>query len=173
MHVDFKRSRKREEEALEMHEVLFSIIKLYLAAPKLAIWVSVVDRSGSRLIFVKSESGMPNLEDNREVLLGITSCLLTPQFELKELAAEALLALHQPSYIRLWGPINESIQSFWSIGSQVAAVIAKQLLELHSKDESAIRYHINLLHQVLVRRNRFLRIHLVCMTAPHPTNYYF
>ncbi|CAI2172941.1 5991_t:CDS:10 [Funneliformis geosporum] len=105
----------------------------------------------------------------RQVIYGITICVNDYNNTIRTTAAETLSELHNLEYIEKWGPEDMTMDSFWTISSQVMLAIARQILEFREREES-IRNLLELLLQLFARRNDFLRVHreesTVGMQAP-------
>jgi neurofibromin 1 len=128
-------------EASERHELVLNILRLYRTDPKLAIFSDSADRQR---------------EENRALMVGLTNWLRDPSPALRNNAAETLLSLHKPVYMEQWGAAGDAMRSFWIISSQVMLALARQLLEYKERDEG-LRLTLDLLMQLLVLRNDFLR----------------
>ncbi|ORY04201.1 hypothetical protein K493DRAFT_311429 [Basidiobolus meristosporus CBS 931.73] len=140
--LDRKSRRSQLEEANDRFEIVLNLLKLYRTDPMLAI---------------VNENTSTRCEENRLLLIGITNFLQETNVSIRTTAAEALLELHQCTYIEQWCP-SSMMKSFWIISSQVMLTIAKQMLDYKERDEG-IRFTLELIHQLLIRRNEFLRQH--------------
>jgi len=129
------------KEANEKKEIILNILKLYRTDPMLAIF--------------SGEAG-EQPEENRAIIYGISLCFNDTSLGIRMTAAETLLALHSPDYIEKWGPPENRMQNFWNISSQVMLGVARQLLE---PKEEGTKYMLELLLQLLTRRNEFLKMH--------------
>ncbi|CAG8830874.1 33457_t:CDS:2, partial [Racocetra persica] len=73
-------------------------------------------------------------------------------------AAETLLEFHNVELIELWGSPDNKMQQFWHISSQIILSIANLILDSKERDTVA-KDMLDLLSQLLVRRNEFLKAH--------------
>ncbi|KAI9597754.1 hypothetical protein BDF19DRAFT_434347 [Syncephalis fuscata] len=131
------------EEASERHEIVLNILKLYRTDPQLAVF---------------NQNPHTQYEENCNLITAITSWLHDPDPLIRTNAAEALLELHKPAFINQWGPPHLIMKSFWSISSQVMLAVARHILNFKEREDGT-RYALELLQQLLVRRNEFLREH--------------
>ncbi|KAG9291425.1 hypothetical protein G9A89_021843 [Geosiphon pyriformis] len=132
-------ARVRWEEANEKGEIILNILKLYKTDPMLAI--------------VSDSPDQP--DDNRAIIYGITLCLNDSNSNIRTNAAETLLELHDIEHIEKWGPVENKMYNFWCISSQVMLAVARQIVGSKEREEGA-RYMLELLLQLLIRRNEFL-----------------
>ncbi|KAF0455119.1 gtpase-activator protein for ras-like gtpase [Gigaspora margarita] len=122
-------------------EILLNLLRLYRTDPKLAI-VGKESRDQSK--------------DNQSIILAINNCLNEPNISIRTAAAETLLEFHNVELIDLWGSQDNKMQQFWHISSQITLSIAN--LILHSKERDTVaKDMLDLLSQLLVRRNEFLK----------------
>ncbi|CAG8450213.1 2329_t:CDS:10 [Ambispora leptoticha] len=135
-----KKAKKMVEEANEKTEIILNILKLYKTDPSLAL--------------VQSDSSEPS-DENRTIIC-ITHCLNNSNQAIRTIAAETLLELHDPDYIEKWGPSENKMFNFWCVSSQVMLAVARQIVELKEREEGA-KYMLELLHQLLIKRNEFLK----------------
>lgn len=75
-------------------------------------------------------------------------------------AGEVLLQLFDSRIIERWGSGANLMATFWNLSSDVIISVARQLMELKCTDEKA-RFLLELLQQLMSRRNIFLRDHQV------------
>lgn len=75
-------------------------------------------------------------------------------------AGEVLLQLFDSRVIERWGSGANLMVTFWNLSSDVIISIARQLMELKCTDEKA-RFLLELLQQLMSRRNIFLKDHQV------------
>ncbi|CAI2169037.1 10253_t:CDS:10, partial [Funneliformis geosporum] len=136
-----KRQKRGYEEYQERSDIILNILKLYRTEPYLAI---VQEKDGQAV-------------NNQSIILGIMKCLIDNNDKIKTTAAETLLELHTVDLINLWGPGENKMHNFWCISSQITCAIAKQIIGMKNND--AIKYMLEILLQLLVRRNEFLRAH--------------
>ncbi|RGB37714.1 hypothetical protein C1646_638789 [Rhizophagus diaphanus] len=136
---DMNRHNRRNHD--ERTEIILNILKLYRTEPYLAI----VERNTNEQIV-----------DNQSIILGIMKCLNDSSYIIRTTAGDTLLELHSPNLIESWGTGENKMQHFWYISSQITCTVAKQILEMKDKDE-LIKYMLDLLFQLLLRRNDFLR----------------
>ncbi|GBC02045.1 hypothetical protein RclHR1_04420015, partial [Rhizophagus clarus] len=137
--LDMGRQNRKSHD--ERTEIILNILKLYRTEPYLAI----VERNTNEQII-----------DNQSIILGIMKCLNDSSYTIRTTAGDTLLELHSPNLIESWGTGENKMQHFWYISSQITCTVAKQILEMKDKDE-LIKYMLDLLFQLLLRRNEFLR----------------
>ncbi|CAG8444039.1 5054_t:CDS:10 [Acaulospora morrowiae] len=128
---------KSKKATTENSEIILNLLKLYRSDPKLAIVGKDVKEQTS---------------ENQSIILGIAEYLNDSNSLIKISAAEALMELHKIDLIGLWGT---PLQNFWIISSQITLTVATQILE-KEKDEGP-KYMLDLLCNLLFRRNDFLR----------------
>ncbi len=75
-------------------------------------------------------------------------------------AGEVLLQLFDLRIIERWGSGANLMVTFWNLSSDVIISIARQLMELKCADEKT-RFLLELLQQLMSRRNIFLKDHQV------------
>ncbi|PKC12463.1 hypothetical protein RhiirA5_496913 [Rhizophagus irregularis] len=138
---DSRKRRYKPDELNEKTEIILNIIKLYKSDPMLAL--AYYD---------------PNQcpEEIRQVICGIALCV--NDNAIRSIAADTLLELHNLEYIERWGPEDKIMYSFWSISSQVMLAIARQILDYKEREEST-KHLLDLLLQLFIRRNQFLKKH--------------
>ncbi|CAG8509250.1 3861_t:CDS:10, partial [Acaulospora colombiana] len=145
------RNKVKNKRAIENSEIILNLLKLYRSDPKLAIAGKETNEKTS---------------ENQSIILGITECLNDANNLIKVTATETLIELHKVEHIELWGA---PLQNFWIISSQVTLAVAKQILDVKEKDDGP-RYMLDLLCQLLTRRNEFLKNHkdepLKCNNVP-------
>ncbi|KAI9294940.1 hypothetical protein K502DRAFT_360889 [Neoconidiobolus thromboides FSU 785] len=131
------------EETNEKLEILMSVLRVYRSEPMLAI---------------VGHTPETQYNENSQLLHNITICLKDPNLTIRTCAAEALLELHNPSLIEKWGPEETMMESFWSCSSTILTDISRQILDYKAKDDG-IRYFVEVLYQILLRRVKFIEIH--------------
>ncbi|CAG8508989.1 2177_t:CDS:10 [Funneliformis mosseae] len=137
------KAKEKPEELNEKMEIILNIIKLYKSDPMLALVHCDPDQ---------------HQEEIRQVIYGIALCVNDYNNIIRTTAAETLLELHNLEYIVKWGPEDMTMDNFWLISSQVMLAIARQILEFTEREDN-IRYLLELLLQLFVRRNEFLKVH--------------
>ncbi|CAG8470540.1 8562_t:CDS:10 [Ambispora gerdemannii] len=141
--IDARKPRRggvRGWEENEKTEIILNILKLYKIDPSLAV--------------VQSDSH--DLLDENRTIICITQCLNSSSQVIRTIAAETLLQLHDPDYIERWGPPENKMDNFWCISSQVMLAVARQVVDSKEREEGT-KYMLELLYQLLVKRNEFLK----------------
>ncbi|CAG8730221.1 7577_t:CDS:2, partial [Ambispora leptoticha] len=135
-----KKTKKMMEEANEKTEIILNILNLYKTDPSLAL--------------MQNDSSEPS--DEIGTIVCITNCLNNSSRAIRTIAAETLLELHKPDYIEKWGSPQNKMRNFWYLSSQVTLTVARQIIESKEREEGA-KYMLELLHQLLIKRNEFLK----------------
>ncbi|CAG8517845.1 8557_t:CDS:10 [Diversispora eburnea] len=127
-----------KRKKMENFEIILNLLKLYRTDPKLVI--------------VGDDKNEPT-KGNQMIITVVTECLNDSDIYIRSYAAETLAELHNIDLIEMWGT---PLQNFWLISSQITLAIAKQIL-----DSNDTKNMLELLLQLLSRRNEFLRTHKV------------
>ncbi|KAG9288022.1 hypothetical protein G9A89_017617 [Geosiphon pyriformis] len=141
-HIEPRRklgAKVQREEGNEKGEIILNILKLFKFDPTLAIISDSSDQSDS----------------NKMIIHRITLCLNDFNPNIRTTAAETLLEFHDIKHIEKWGPVENKMYNFWCISSQVILAVARQISDSKEREEGA-KYMLQLLLQLLIRRNDFL-----------------
>ncbi|CAG8523183.1 18947_t:CDS:10, partial [Racocetra fulgida] len=133
-------NRDRSVHLRDKAEIILNLLRLYRTDPKLAIM------------------GRDQSKDNQSIILAINDCLKDSNVAIRTAAAETLLEFHNVELIELWGSPDNKMQQFWHISSQIILSIANLILDSKERDTVA-KDMLDLLSQLLVRRNEFLKAH--------------
>lgn len=87
-------------------------------------------------------------------------CLNDLHIGIRTTAGEVLLQLFDSRIIERWGSGENLMITFWKLSSDVIISIARQLGELKCTDDKT-RFLLELLQQLMTRRNMFLKDHQV------------
>ncbi|CAG8574310.1 8733_t:CDS:10, partial [Diversispora eburnea] len=131
------REKNDELERNEKMEIILNILKLYKIVPFLALTV----RMGKEI---------------HDVIYDMTLCVNDCNSAIRKTAAETLLELHKMDLIEQWGPPEMKMERFWLFSSKVMVAIARQILDFKEGEEGT-KYLLDLLLQLFVRRNEFLK----------------
>ena len=142
---DAKKSKKaRDEEISEKSEIFINLLKLFNADPILAIW---------------NDKEHHKQDATKTLMMDLTLALRDNNLTIRSLATNAILTLHRPDMIEQWGPHDTPMAAFWSISSLVVGMIARQLIELNANEEHCGKHYMELMLQLLLKRNDFLAKH--------------
>ncbi|RUS29150.1 hypothetical protein BC938DRAFT_480989 [Jimgerdemannia flammicorona] len=139
-----RQKKLAQEEASDKVELTLNMLRLYCKDPLLAVYIS--------------GDGSDHFEENFNLMGNITACLRDSNATIKTVASNCLLSLQSPTYIPRWGPTDSIMETFWKISSNVVFNIARQILEYREREEG-LKMLLDLLRQLLEKRNEFLRNH--------------
>ncbi|KAJ3298331.1 Ras GTPase activating protein ira2 [Borealophlyctis nickersoniae] len=159
-----KKRRAQVEEANERLEIVCTILKTWCKCPLLAI---------------AKDATVINPDELRALFNGITNCLLDPSASIRSAAWKTLLRLLEPQFVPCWDgtrpewakpytddtyhPTESSMKIYWRLSSQVMMSVSRLVLELRADlldfagAVSVARDLLNLIKELLIRRNEFLR----------------
>ncbi|KAG0224055.1 Ras GTPase activating protein ira2, partial [Actinomortierella wolfii] len=149
--MDRRLRRQQIEQAKEKQEIIIYLLKMYQIDPVLA---------------VATENPETVEEEIHQLMKGILVCLNDTHGTIRNLAGEVLLQLHDSAYIERWGSGSNMMGTFWNLSSDIIISIARQLMELKFTDERT-RFFLELLQQLMSRRNAFLKLHQSDAIAVH------
>ncbi|KAG0019213.1 Ras GTPase activating protein ira2 [Podila clonocystis] len=148
---DRKLKRQNVELAKDKQELIIYLLKMYQIDPVLA---------------VATENPESVEEEIHQLLKGLLLCLNDTHSGIRTTAGEVLLQLFDSRIIERWGSGANLMVTFWNLSSDVIISVARQLMELKCTDEKA-RFLLELLQQLMSRRNIFLRDHQDMAIAVH------
>ncbi|KAF8977993.1 Ras GTPase activating protein ira2, partial [Haplosporangium bisporale] len=148
---DRKLKRQNVELAKDKQELIIYLLKMYQIDPVLA---------------VATENPEAVEEEIHQLLKGLLLCLNDTHAGIRTTAGEVLLQLFDSRIIERWGSGSNLMVTFWNLSSDVIISVARQLMELKCTDEKA-RFLLELLQQLMSRRNIFLRDHQEMAIAVH------
>ena len=142
------RGKKSSAAAIDtssiLTETLLKLIMLFNEDPMLALH--------------PSKSSNSSLDDIQSFIVGLCRCVSEFQVEkLSALARQALINVHDSTYIRHWAADEkELIPVLWLVSSKVNSTIATSLISRRDIKPDEILSLVTLIEEILVRRNDFL-----------------
>ncbi|KAF9111158.1 Ras GTPase activating protein ira2 [Mortierella sp. AM989] len=149
--VDRKVKKRALDEARDKQDLIIYLLKMYQIDPALA---------------VATETPETVEEEIHNLLKGLLHCLNDPHIGVRTTAGDVLLLLFNSRIIERWGSGSNLMVTFWNLSSDVIISIARQLMELSCTDDKA-RFLLELLQQLMSRRNIFLKDHQDLAIACH------
>ncbi|KAF8979403.1 Ras GTPase activating protein ira2 [Entomortierella lignicola] len=149
--IDRKLKKQMVDAARDRQELIIYLLKMYQIDPNLA---------------VATETPETVEEEIHQLLKGLLLCLNDPHIGIRTTAGDVLLQLFDSRIIERWGSGANLMITFWNLSSDVIISIARQLMELNCTDDKA-RFLLELLQQLMSRRNIFLKDHQGLAIACH------
>ncbi|KAI1294478.1 Ras GTPase activating protein ira2 [Mortierella claussenii] len=149
--ADRKLKKQMVDNAKDKQELIVYLLKMYQIDPALA---------------VATETPENVEEEIHQLLKGLLLCLNDSHIGIRSTAGEVLLQLFDSRIIECWGSGANLMVTFWNLSSDVIIQIARQLMELKCTDEKS-RFLLELLQQLMSRRNIFLKDHQDLAIACH------
>ncbi|KAG0221205.1 Ras GTPase activating protein ira2 [Mortierella sp. GBA43] len=150
-HIDRKLRRQMLDNARDKQELIVFLLKMYQIDPSLA---------------VATETPETVEQEIHQLLKGLLMCLNDQHIGIRTTAGEVLLQLFESRIIERWGSGDNLMITFWKLSSDVIISIARQLGELRCTDDKT-RFLLELLQQLMTRRNIFLKDHQDLAIACH------
>ncbi|KAG0011185.1 Ras GTPase activating protein ira2, partial [Entomortierella chlamydospora] len=149
--VDRKLKKQLVDNARDKQDLIIYLLKMYQIDPALA---------------VATETPETVEEEIHQLLKGLLLCLNDPHIGIRTTAGDVLLQLFDSRIIERWGSGANLMVTFWNLSSDVIISIARQLMELNCGDDKT-RFLLELLQQLMSRRNIFLKEHQDLAIACH------
>ncbi|KAF9922254.1 Ras GTPase activating protein ira2 [Linnemannia zychae] len=151
LNIDRKLKKQMLDTARDKQELIIYLLKMYQIDASLAVATETPD----------------TVEDEiHQLLKGLLLCLNESHLLIRTTAGNVLLQLFDSRIIKRWGSGANLMVTFWNLSSDVIISIARQLMELKCTDERS-RFLLELLQQLMSRRNIFLKEHQELAIACH------
>ncbi|KAF8943228.1 Ras GTPase activating protein ira2 [Haplosporangium gracile] len=151
VNIDRKLKKQMLENARDKQELIIYLLKMYQIDASLA---------------VATETPETVEDEIHQLLKGLLLCLNESHLFIRTTAGNVLLQLFDSRIIKRWGSGANLMVTFWNLSSDVIISIARQLMELKCTDEKS-RFLLELLQQLMSRRNIFLKEHQELAIACH------
>ncbi|KAF9540942.1 Ras GTPase activating protein ira2 [Mortierella hygrophila] len=151
INIDRKLKKQMLENARDKQELIIYLLKMYQIDASLA---------------VATETPETVEDEIHQLLKGLLLCLNESHLLIRSTAGNVLLQLFDSRIIKRWGSGANLMVTFWNLSSDVIISIARQLMELKCTDEKS-RFLLELLQQLMSRRNIFLKEHQDLAIACH------
>ncbi|KAG0375555.1 MAG: hypothetical protein J3R72DRAFT_528012 [Linnemannia gamsii] len=151
INIDRKLKKQMLDNARDKQELIIYLLKMYQIDASLA---------------VATETPETVEDEIHQLLKGLLLCLNESHLLIRSTAGNVLLQLFDSRIIKRWGSGANLMVTFWNLSSDVIISIARQLMELKCTDEKS-RFLLELLQQLMSRRNIFLKEHQDLAIACH------
>ncbi|KAF9977447.1 Ras GTPase activating protein ira2, partial [Modicella reniformis] len=143
IHADRRLKKQILDNVKDKQELIIYLLKMYQIDPALA---------------VATEAPETVEDEIHQLLKGLLLCLNDTHIGIRTTAGEVLLQLFDSRIIERWGSGSNLMSTFWNLSSDVIISIARQLMDLKCTDDKS-RFLLELLQQLMTRRNIFLKDH--------------